>query len=228
MTEEVRELEVVEPETGLVEFEELELQKCERVIAGGIKQFFEVGHALMKVRDLRLYRVQYPTFEAYMQDRWDYSRQYGYNLIYAAEAAERVSAIGLQPSNERQVRPLVGMEPDDQLKAWRKAVEIAREENGGRMTAAIVSRAIRLITEKPVDVDQTNETEKHDIPPSDTEKAMRDYGKIEATASRLNDAIRKFLNNHGGDNDLFTIKDDVMNLSLRLTSWKGGWFGGSE
>ena len=41
------------------------LDACEQVIERGLATFVDVGTALLEVRDSRLYRVAYPTFEAY-------------------------------------------------------------------------------------------------------------------------------------------------------------------
>ena len=47
-----------------------ELAQCEAVIAQGLRTFVDVGAALLKVRDARLYRAEWTTFEAYCRDRW--------------------------------------------------------------------------------------------------------------------------------------------------------------
>jgi hypothetical protein len=46
------------------------LAQCEGVIERGMKSFIEVGTALLKIRDERLYRENYGTFEEYCRKRW--------------------------------------------------------------------------------------------------------------------------------------------------------------
>ena len=43
------------------------LSKHESVISKGLKTFSDVGNALLAIRDGRLYREQFPTFEEYCQ-----------------------------------------------------------------------------------------------------------------------------------------------------------------
>jgi hypothetical protein len=45
------------------------LEHYERIIDQGIKTFVQVGHALVIIRDERLYREQYQTFEDYLRQR---------------------------------------------------------------------------------------------------------------------------------------------------------------
>ena len=46
------------------------LTDCEEVIEQGMETFFEVGDALLKIRDCRLYRESHATFDEYCRDRW--------------------------------------------------------------------------------------------------------------------------------------------------------------
>ncbi len=46
------------------------LAECEAVIEKGMDTFLEVGNALLRIRDERLYRVGFSTFQEYCQARW--------------------------------------------------------------------------------------------------------------------------------------------------------------
>jgi hypothetical protein len=61
------------------------LAQCEDVIARGMKSFIEVGTALPKIRDERLYREKHAMFEDYCRKRWGWSRQRAFQLIEVAE-----------------------------------------------------------------------------------------------------------------------------------------------
>ena len=120
-----------------------ELEQLEGVIQKNIGAFYEVGRALMEIRDKGLYRdvLGYDTFEAYCKHRWDFNRAYAYRLMGSAQVIDAVSPIGIQsPDNERQTRPLARLEPDQQREAWQKAVETAPE---GKVTAAHVSKVVK-------------------------------------------------------------------------------------
>jgi hypothetical protein len=102
------------------------LEHYEHVIAQGIKTFVEVGHALLAIRDQRLYRESYATFEDYLRQRWDLSRSYAHRMIDAAVVVENVLPIGnIVPANEAQARPLATLPPEQQREVWREAVETA-------------------------------------------------------------------------------------------------------
>lgn len=127
-----------------------ELERLEGVIRKNLAAFYEVGQALMAIRDKRLYLHKnggkYQTFEAYCQGVWDFNSSRARQLIMATEALENVKSVtsGNTPSSERQARPLSKLEPEQQRQAWQKAVETAPE---GKVTAAHVARVVKGMTE---------------------------------------------------------------------------------
>ena len=119
------------------------LEHYERIIAQGIKTFVEVGHALVIIRDERLYRGSYGTFEDYLRQRWDLSRPYAYQLIDAAGVVENVSAVAdIVPVNEAQARPLTGLAPEQQREVWQQAVETAPPSG---ITAKHVKETVKMV-----------------------------------------------------------------------------------
>lgn len=77
------------------------LKACEATIRKGLASFLDVGEALLRVRDGRLYRAGYGSFDAYCRERWGFSRRQGSYLIEAAKMGTMVPI-----SNERQARAL--------------------------------------------------------------------------------------------------------------------------
>src|ERR1051325_7127611 len=69
----------------LSEPEQTELYACEEVIATGWNTYVQVGLALAQIRNKRLYRTQYFTFEEYCRTKWSYGRHYVCRLISAAQ-----------------------------------------------------------------------------------------------------------------------------------------------
>jgi len=67
---------------------------CERKIAAGISTFCEVGDALLKIRDARLYRATHASFAAYCIEKWGMTRRRADQLIEAS-----VVVVGLQSEN---------------------------------------------------------------------------------------------------------------------------------
>ena len=123
------------------------LDELEAVIQKNIGAFYEVGRALMEIRDSGLYRdvMGYDTFEAYCKERWDMGRNYADKLIASSKAIDNVGTIvPMKPVNESQTRPLARLEPDQQRTAWAKAVETAPE---GKVTAAHVLKVVKELTQ---------------------------------------------------------------------------------
>ncbi len=123
--------------------EQQELFELEATIRDGLRTFIQVGEALQTVREKRLYRSDYASFEAYCQERWQMGRQYAYRLIGGAEVAGNlVSSIGdtALPQKEAHTRELSKLAPEAQPVAWLKAVQAAGSVEA--VTAEIVSRAV--------------------------------------------------------------------------------------
>jgi hypothetical protein len=127
---------------GLDPVEEANLARCEQILATKLPVCFDVGRALAEINEKRLYRAQYPTFEAYCEERWHVHRSQAYRLIEASLVQEHLSPMGdniPQPIHERQVRPLAHLPPEAARKAWSLAVTKA----GGRAASgAQVKRAV--------------------------------------------------------------------------------------
>lgn len=122
------------------------LGELETQIGHGMQTFWQVGTALLEIRDARLYRAGWRTFEEYLRGRWGMERAHGYRLMDAAgvvsslvDAAPPVGDIPL-PANERQARPLADLPGDVAQAAWAAAVTQA---DGAQPTAADVEAAVQ-------------------------------------------------------------------------------------
>lgn len=133
---------VIIDEAPLSIAERSELRECESVIEAGERVFVTVGNALLTVRDKRLYRDEHGSFESYLGIRWpNISRRRAYQLMDAATVVDNVNhGTQITADNERQIRPLTRLEPEDQALVWQRAVETAPN---GRVTAAHVEQTVR-------------------------------------------------------------------------------------
>lgn len=133
---------------------DLELTDRHRLELAVERAFVEAGLALRELRDRRLYRDSHKTFEEYCRDRFRFQRSHSYQLIDAAGVVENLSANGGQklPTNERQVRPLTALNPEEQREVWQQAVEEAGGKlPSGRIVKGIVERLKqRDVTPPPV------------------------------------------------------------------------------
>jgi hypothetical protein len=119
--------------------EEARLKRLEGVIQRGMKSFLEVGRALTEVRDQRLYRGSFPSFELYLRERWGFNRQYAYMLIGAADVVTNLSTVvDTVPQVEWQARPLTKLTPQKQIEVWKEVVA-----SGEPITRELIDRHIK-------------------------------------------------------------------------------------
>ena len=122
---------------ALTVIERNNLVELEETIQKNLTAFYEVGFALMQIRDNRLYREYRHeddtpmTFEEYCKEKWGFTRMRASQLISASMALENVNQ-GLQDHSvsERVLRPLTRIKnPDEQREVYQRAVETAPEGN---------------------------------------------------------------------------------------------------
>lgn len=135
------------------------LAELETVIERGLQTFIEVGSALMEIRNSRLYRQTYATFEEYCQERWDLRKSRTYQLMDAAEVVENLKSSTIVelfsgniplPVNEAQARPLAKLDVDMQRQVWQRAVETAPQ---GKITARHVETIVKEFQAAQVEPD---------------------------------------------------------------------------
>lgn len=116
------------------------LAQCEATIERGLRAFVDVGQALLRIRDRRLYLETHETFEAYCRERWDLSRKRAYDLSAAAEVAKALSPMGDKPDTERVARELAPLRdtPERLREAWSQVVA----QHGDRPTARQVREIV--------------------------------------------------------------------------------------
>lgn len=126
---------------SLTQRDRSEFVQCEGIIGRGLSTFFEVGSALLTIREKRLYRGAHQTFEMYCRERWGIGRSYAWRLIGAAERLNLLPAgEGLiRPLNEFQIRPFLKLAPEAFPQAWQNVTERAKD---GKVTLSMVQGVI--------------------------------------------------------------------------------------
>jgi len=133
---------------ALTTIEITRLVHCESVIAVGLDNWMQVSIALLEIRDSRLYRKDFGSFELYCREKWKMSKRHANRLIASAKVIENVGPIGPTPE-ESQVRPLTSLSPDHQASVWKIAVESAPN---GNVTANHVESVVEQFKQSsPVD-----------------------------------------------------------------------------
>lgn len=117
------------------------LLECEAKVRLGLKAFVDVGNALAKIRDERLYRERFGTFEAYCLAVWDISDRHARYLWNAAEVVDELAAhnFTVLPETESQARPLTKLPRVEWVETWHEV--LAGE--GGKVTANRVSHVVQ-------------------------------------------------------------------------------------
>ena len=112
--------------TPLTQVEAKQLEQREQIIKQGITAFKQVAEALVEIRDQRLFRAQYRTFEDYCREKWGMTRRHADRLVLAnavvenLESDQLVSKIPVAiPVNEAQARPLAALPPKQQVEVAR-------------------------------------------------------------------------------------------------------------
>ena len=134
----------------------IRLKALEGVIESGKKAFIEVGMALTEIRDNRLYRKSFDTFEAYCQERWSFSRNFANMQINAAEiASEMLTTVNIP--NEKTAREFVSVPKEQRQEVAEEAKKIAAEKGRDTINSrdvkeakeAVFNPAQRPVTEEP-------------------------------------------------------------------------------
>jgi phage N-6-adenine-methyltransferase len=123
---------------ALCEAEQHAFQQHEATIERGMRTYYEVGSALLQIREAKLYRASYNTFEEYVSQRWGMERSKAYRDISAAQVAQNLLPIGNIPSSESQTRLIARLEPEEQREVWQHVLE--RTE--GKPTATAVAEVL--------------------------------------------------------------------------------------
>lgn len=113
------------------------LAKYESIIESGLKTFYEVGNALLAIREEKLYRGTHGTFEGYCRDKWGISHTRAYELMGAAQVKDQVSAIA-DIKNEAQARPLTKVKTPEERRDIVKEVV----DSGENITAKTIEKAV--------------------------------------------------------------------------------------
>lgn len=136
----------------LTKIEQNRLSFLETVITQGEQTFVRVGQALMEIRDKRLYRKDYKSFDDYVQSKWFKGKRWATRMIAAALVVEEVtkdaSSIGgpMVPKlgdiipNERTARELAKVPTEKRA----KVVEAAAKT--GAVNVKTIAEAAKVVS----------------------------------------------------------------------------------
>jgi len=132
-----------------------DIKKLEDVVERGKLRFIEVGAALLRIRDARLYKQRgFSTFDAYCKKQWGWGSNYANKQIRASEIAVGVAEVGGEVPSERVARELAALPTAAEQKA---AIDEAAAAAGGEPTTGSVAEAVRGRTRQTMVSSDSNE-----------------------------------------------------------------------
>ena len=140
----------------LTSWERIRKDELERVVEGGLAEFLRVGAALAELRNRRLYRTQYATFEEYVRAKFGLARSSVDQVIRTAATAQGLLDSGeelLPGTTEAVLRPVSAL-PTPELRAacWSLAKSLAPACGP---TQPLVSKLCRMVRNCLEQADQT-------------------------------------------------------------------------
>ncbi|MET8571826.1 hypothetical protein [Streptomyces sp. NPDC004783] len=139
----------------LIGEEQDSLAQCEAAVETLKGAFWAAGKALQIIRDARLYRQDYKTFDDYCWDRWDMNRQNADKLIRTWPIAEALyerqqrgmTQIGVKKLNQAQVWELVPVSESWDVDAatfvYDTVAETVVQVEGKDVTAQVLQGAVK-------------------------------------------------------------------------------------
>jgi hypothetical protein len=142
----------IEGSIPLTTAEKTRLLQLESTVQTHLESFLTVGRSLCEIRDKRLFREFYGTWEIYCERKWGigYARandiarcaQIADNLLEGCAAPEGGDAPLPDDLSPDALRPLRKLTPELQQSCWRLASRITEKPTGN-----IVSRIVRVVQE---------------------------------------------------------------------------------
>jgi hypothetical protein len=133
----------------LTSSEKTRLAELESVVETHLETFLTVGRALAQIRNERLYRAKYPSWETYCTKRWSFNYGHANNLVRSAQVAEGLLASCAGPGGDSPLppdlspdalRPLQRLDAPLQSAVWRLASRVTEHPTGH-----VVSKIVRVI-----------------------------------------------------------------------------------
>lgn len=139
-----------------------DLSACESVIERGLQSFIDVGQALLRIREGRLYKASHRSFDDYCRTRWGLSRAHADRQIEASAIAETLTPVGVIPS-ERVAREIGKIDDSERETVWRAALKIEpdgptvktiREIHEQHLRDQLTSQAQDSLGDRPANIAQ--------------------------------------------------------------------------
>lgn len=180
----------------LAKLDQEHLCELEGVIETGKRTFVAVGLALEEIRQDKLYRAGYKTFEEYCQKRWGWNAQRGRQLINSALVVESLAKelgttvpilLDETDISERAVREIAKVPESNRADALKQA------SDSGSVTSKSIVAAARKVTTPPENrLDAVGRAIPAEIVP-DWDRAATVAARLRACASEIKLTVERGL-----------------------------------
>lgn len=137
--------------------EQERLKECELVIKTGIQTFYQVGQALAEIRESKLYRHEFNTFEEYCDIKWNFSGRYARSLMTSFNVIENLKSgtIVPLPENLGQTKYLAQLDTDLRLYVWNNIINTFETITGKVVEQEVkkhkqLNEAVKEVKSKPM------------------------------------------------------------------------------
>src|SRR5215472_8257059 len=148
--------------------------ELEAVVKAGLEEFLRVGNALAELRNRRLYRVEFATFEEYVRVKFALARSSADSLIRSAQTAEVLLEAGIElPPNTTAtlMKPIASLPGEElQVACWQFAQSLAPARG---VTEPLMSRLVRVVRNALDGVDEETDDSKPNVYPDGYHKGRR-------------------------------------------------------
>jgi hypothetical protein len=91
----------------IIELTKIEEKRYYELLEKANKSWEQMAEALTEIRDKRLYRADYPTFEIFVREKFGKSREWAYKLIATEKAVAALPEGAPRPKTARAARKLL-------------------------------------------------------------------------------------------------------------------------
>jgi len=180
--------------SSLTDEEKTDLRNAETSIRTGLKSYHSIGRALNIISIGRLYRAKFPTFEKYLDEKWDMTPARASQYQSAARIHDLLTTAGIEvlPATESQCRPFARLPINAETDSRILAIWSACITAGERVTAKLIDEAVT------VDLVDHGDKELPTTSPQDGENSLntgkapiQNDPKAADTAASIAELIRK-------------------------------------
>lgn len=196
--------------TDIVKSDGDRLIELEMLIQEDLKAIFRIGMTLMVIRDEKLWKGNYKSFEDYCNERWQKGSNWARKMIRAVEVKEVVPV-----ENEWQARQLSDLPDEDKVAVFEKAVDEVGDP--ARVTGAQLKRIKSTIASEAIAEEAEDDGEVWEEKKAGFRHLVEDMQSCVSALNRVSTAIVAIgEQDDGAWLDMDEFKIDMKNIKANI------------